>query len=556
MSSAIEKVGSVHQPKLIEKLRVGSFIGLAAILSFAAGSDPTPTLERNIKSLAMTTVAFGLSGVALLDAIKPDKDKEARRTIELVKQEADVIVAEATEYYARLHPTKFVNGHRPSDSFIENFARNLIEQEGDLLALPQAETVEFNPELQLTQYDEIPVTQSFDNPNEAFLTNTESLDNPLVSPTESLSGITLPTSSKKITKTVQHQSFVIPEEKEDDWLDRLIAPSVLLIFGGDGSGKTSMALELLRRRKEHGHQLIAFDPHAHPNKWPDCQVVGDGLNFNKINASITQLQSIIKTRYEQIGSGEVAPCQFPPITFVMEEMTDWKSQVPSADLLITKAGDYRKINIHLVLVAHGDTMNQIGAPKGSNEVIKNCVTKLRLFSKPSREGNPIPAMRGELAFPLSNPISVKVPKFNHAIPTETVVSPNITESTFNEGFKDSATVHNDSLFRAKRFQHPTLEFSYTEPPILEFLDLRPDLKAIVSLVVKNNGMLDARTIRQRANSNNALKDNEGSAIDTNTIRERFIELKENYPGSFELHNQGNSLTVKDPVLFQMVNANH
>jgi hypothetical protein len=246
----------------------------------------------------------------------------------------------------------------------------------------------------------------------------------------------------------------------------------------------------------------------------------------------------------------------------MEEMTDWKSQVPNADLLITKAGDYRKINIHLVLVAHGDTMNQIGAPKGSNEVIKNCVTKLRLFSKPSREGNPIPAMRGELAFPLSNPVSVKVPKFNHAIPSETVVSPNITESTFNEDLNDSATVQNDSLFRddslfrAKRFQHPTLEFSYTEPPILEFLTIRPDLKAIVSLVVKNNGILDARTIRQRANSNSALKDNEGYAIDTDTIRERFIELKENYPGSFELHNQGNSLTVKDPVLFQMVNANH
>jgi hypothetical protein len=122
--------------------------------------------------------------------------------------------------------------------------------------------------------------------------------------------------------------------------------------------------------------------------------------------------------------------------------------------------------------------------------------------------------------------------------------------------QNDSLFRDDSLFRAKRFQHPTLEFSYTEPPILEFLDLRPDLKAIVSLVVKNNGILDARTIRQRANSNSALKDNEGSAIDTDTIRERFIELKENYPGSFELHNQGNSLTVKDPVLFQMVNANH
>lgn len=530
MTSAIEKVGAVHQPKLNETLRIGASIATSLILSFAAVSDPTPTVARNVKSLAMLMVSMGISGVALLDAIKPDKDKEARKTIELVKHEADVIVAEATEYFARLHPTQFVNGVRPSDSFIESFARNLIEQEGDLLALPQSESIEFNPSI-----TELETTKEFEYVETVKPTVSQSTIRPTVS---------LPIES--------HKSFVIPKERDDEWLDRLIAPSVLLVFGGDGSGKTSMALELLRRRKLAGHQLVAFDPHAHPNKWPDCDVVGSGLNFLKIEQSIESLQTLIKTRYEQIGKGQIAPCQFPPITFVMEEMTDWQSSVPNAGLLILKAGDYRKANIHLILVAHGDSMSQIGAPSGSNEVIKNCVTKLRLFSKPGSNGNPIPAMRGELTFPLSQTISVKIPKLtpvqiNHQVESEPTVSPVELDQT------SLTTTKGHGLVKAQRFQHPTLDFSYTEPPILEFLEVRPDLKAIVSLVCKNQGCLDARTIRQRANSNSALQFN-GVALATDEIRNRFIELKDSYPGSFELHNQGNSLTVKDPILFSMVNA--
>jgi len=211
---------------------------------------------------------------------------------------------------------------------------------------------------------------------------------------------------------VSHQSFTLDRDPDDAWLDRLIAPSVLLVFGGDGSGKTSMALELLRRRQNAGHQTIALDPHASPDKWPGCDVVGAGLNFLKIESAIDSLMAIIKSRYEQIGSGEIAPCGFPPITFVLEEMTDWKASVSNAALLILKAGDYRKVNVHLLMVSHGDSLGQIGAPDGSSEVVKNVFTKLRLYSKPGDGGQPIPALRGELQYPLQAVQAVQVPKLS------------------------------------------------------------------------------------------------------------------------------------------------
>jgi hypothetical protein len=228
---------------------------------------------------------------------------------------------------------------------------------------------------------------------------------------------------------IAHQSFTLQSEPDDAWLDRLVAPSVLLVFGGDGSGKTSMALELLRRRQRAGHQVIALDPHAHPAKWPGCEVIGGGLNFGQIEAAIGQLQRLREQRYEQIRSGAIEPCKFPPITFVMEELTDWKSEVSNVDLLILKAGDYRKANIHLLMVTHGDSMSQIGAPTGSNEIIKNCVTKLRLFSKPGADGKPIPAFKGELAYPLQAPIAVSVPRFTTTAQTPPTQAPEALSMT-------------------------------------------------------------------------------------------------------------------------------
>ena len=236
-----------------------------------------------------------------------------------------------------------------------------------------------------------------------------------------------PRPTQPIAQTpIAHQSFSLQSEPDDAWLDRLIAPSVLLVFGGDGSGKTSMALELLRRRQLSGHQVLALDPHAHPAKWPGCEVIGGGLNFGQIEAAIEQLQQLREQRYEQIRTGAIEPCKFPPITFVLEELTDWKSEVSNVDLLILKAGDYRKANIHLLMVTHGDSMSQIGAPTGSNEIIKNCVTKLRLFSKPGADGKPVPAFRGELQYPLQAVQAVQVPRL--AAPPAKNAAPPIIQS--------------------------------------------------------------------------------------------------------------------------------
>lgn len=506
--SAIQRIGDTNPPKLIETLRIGAVSVLSVLIALSAAADGTATKASNIKSLIMLMVSGSMASYALIDAVKPDNEKDARKALNLVKAEADVIVAEATEYWARLNPSAFTRGELPSDAFIDTFARNLVQEEGDLLALPGGEVVAFEPETLVKpepEYEEIEVTQ--------------------ITP-------------KLERQVVQHTSKLSFGSNDKLWLDTLINPSVLLVYGADGSGKTSLAVDLIKRRNAQGHQCIALDPHGEPDKWPNCEVIGHGLAFDKVEQAIDKLQSVIKDRYEQIGTGEVKPCQFPPITFVCEELTDWSGSVSNADLLIRKAGNYRKVNVCLLLVSHGDKLNQIGAPKGFANVADNVLTKLQLFSKPSPSGKPVPAMKGTLTRPSGKPEQVTVPKFD-----TTVKVPQKTAQTFTE-----------ELPKVERYSNASQGFEYTEPHILELLEQRQDFKAVVTYCVNAGGKLDALSIVNEAKSDTTLQTEDGVSFNSDMIRNRFKFLVQYYPRSFELLDNGLSLKVLDPCLLTLTDA--
>jgi GTPase SAR1 family protein len=505
--SAIQRIGDTNPPKLIETLRIGAVSVLSVLIALSAAADGTATKASNIKSLIMLMVSSSMASYALLDAVKPDNEKDARKALNLVKAEADVIVAEATEYWARMNPSAFTRGELPSDAFIDTFARNLVQEEGDLLALPSSEVAAFEPETLMQpelEYEEIKVAQT----------------------------------PKLERQTIQHTSKVSFSGNQESWLDTLINPSVLLIYGADGSGKTSLAVELIKRRNAQGHQCIALDPHGEPDKWPDCEVIGHGLAFDKVEQAIDKLQIVIKDRYEQIGTGEVKPCQFPPITFVCEELTDWSGSVSNADLLIRKAGNYRKVNVCLLLVSHGDKLSQIGAPKGFANVADNVLTKLQLFSKPSPSGKPVPAMKGTLTRPSGKPEQVIVPKFD-----TTVKVPQKSAQTFTE-----------ELPKVERYSNANQGFEYTEPHILELLKQRQDFKAVITYCVNAGGKLDALSIANEAKSNTALQTENGVSFNSDMVRNRFKFLVKYYPRSFELLDNGLSLRVLDPCLLAPTDA--
>jgi hypothetical protein len=524
--SAIQRIGDPYPPKLIETLRIGAGTVLSILISLSAAADSTATKASNIKSLIMLMVSGSMASYALLDAVKPDKEKDARKALNLVKAEADVIVAEATEYWARMNPSAFTRGELPSDTFIDAFARNLVQEEGDVLALPSSEVEAFEPSVVF-------------NPSVLEVQSTRS--NPSIPEVQS------PLSNRSDIKPTYHEdNFSFTDTgSEFDWIQRLISPSALLIFGGDGSGKTTFTLDVIRQRQDKGHRTIALDPHAHPGKWPGCEVIGGGLGFPEIKKTIANLQILIHQRYSKIQTGDVKPCGFQPITLVCEEMTDWVSSVDNAELLILKMGDYRKVNLHLIMVAHGDTMSQIAAPQGSNEVIKNCLTKLRLFSKPGKNGEPVPAFKGQFKPPLQNSVDVEIPQVT---PITSKERPEILP-------KVSKVIEYAATSELPIVNHQTFEsgFEYTDPNIFELLEQHLEFKAMVEGCLNAGGKQNVLALVTQAKTDERLKRN-GKSFNSDDIRLRFKFLQRHYPKSFELADNDLSLKVVDPGLLNLTDA--
>ena len=70
-----------------------------------------------------------------------------------------------------------------------------------------------------------------------------------------------------------------------DLLTELDKAQRCLIVGASGSGKTTLLKHLVNRRVSTS-QVLVIDPHAHPEKWPNCDVVGIGVITLRLNTPL------------------------------------------------------------------------------------------------------------------------------------------------------------------------------------------------------------------------------------------------------------------------------
>lgn len=338
--------------KLTQDLNTASLTLLASVIGLALALE-TPkaqTFQRPLR-LAVGSLAFCTTTKFIQDFDKDLRELEQVRADDIVRSAVIDTETRCRMAYYRLHPEKYRQGKPVPDEWRQAF----------VMTIP--ETVGVNSGTQPNQGE----------PSKLACISAE---------------------SPNITVFDEIQT------NPNEFWKPLLNPSALLIYGGDGSGKTTFSKGLIEKRiKQESHEVIALDPHGSPNSWLGCRVVGQGLDFTAIEREIDKVMALVKQRYEMIANGQALPNSFPHLTVVCEEMTDWSASVKNSHLLITKMGDYRKVNIHLLMIAHGNSMGQIAAPKGSNEIIQNCLMQLRLFSKPGETGSPIPAFKGTLKHP-------------------------------------------------------------------------------------------------------------------------------------------------------------
>jgi len=146
-------------------------------------------------------------------------------------------------------------------------------------------------------------------------------------------------------------------------IPRLTNYPAVLIYGPQGSGKTFLAEEEIKRRKEAGHKVTALDPHAGFNSWRDCDVVGAGMDYQGIDSELADFAAEVKRRYERIRK-EPNP-QFTPWTFVCDEFTNWASRCKaSGDFFQAALSDIRKAKMYVIFVSHARTLAGLGDAKG------------------------------------------------------------------------------------------------------------------------------------------------------------------------------------------------
>jgi hypothetical protein len=329
---------------------------------------------------------------------------------------------------------------------------------------------------------------------------------------------TIPTPPKPVNNggakranTAPRQSNVTPNP-----LNRLDEYPSVLVYGPQGSGKTSTAAYLMRRRIENGHIVQVLDPHKQYGQWEGLEVFGGGMDYAEIDMKLQWFHEEVKRRYKQ---AEITPNYNPPkLTLVCDEFTNWATRCSSAaDFFMAACTDIRKINLGVIFISHNRTLQALGDPKGMAAVRDNGIAEIELLVDSHPEtGEPIPRLEAFLKMP-GQPIDkrqhIKIPKID--------VSFDFSEYT--------------------KAQDPRelLEKSYAIPSpdeTVTAIALPPYLQSIVDFAQKRNDWITAREVKQQDFKH-------FKRTPTEEIRDCFQELANDYQVG-ELQGEGDRLQYR------------
>ena len=215
--------------------------------------------------------------------------------------------------------------------------------------------------------------------------------------------------------TRQQQSYAAPTTAQSPtipteyaWAQDLIHYPAVLIYGAQGSGKTSFAAWLIRQRLKAGHTVDVLDPHRKFGQWKGLTVYGDGMDYVDIDRAMSNFAKRVKVHYQRHSQ---QPNYNPPYrTTVAEEFTHWASRCDnSADFFGTALSDIRKVNECVVFVSHARTMTGLGNAKGLADTRDASLLELELEAKVDPEtGEAVPALKGKLKYPGGKTIAVEI----------------------------------------------------------------------------------------------------------------------------------------------------
>jgi hypothetical protein len=153
---------------------------------------------------------------------------------------------------------------------------------------------------------------------------------------------------------------LLPPQTQINLLAALDSVQRCLIVGASDSGKTTLLQWLVVHRLQTS-KVIVIDPHAYPEKWPNCVVVGTGRNYLEIGKALDALVRLMTKRYEEIGKGTVAEQAHPRITILIDEwraiVYNVKNASEAIKALLTES---RKAAFSVFVATHSDRAKPLG----------------------------------------------------------------------------------------------------------------------------------------------------------------------------------------------------
>ncbi|RMF05245.1 MAG: hypothetical protein D6768_01510 [Chloroflexi bacterium] len=144
-------------------------------------------------------------------------------------------------------------------------------------------------------------------------------------------------------------------------LPALDAVQRCLIVGASNAGKTTLLQHLITRRLASG-KVVVIDPHAYPDKWSGCTVIGAGRDYPAIDRALTALIQLMTKRYDEIGRGLVAEGAHSSLVIIIDE---WRAIVKNLGKSAGKAigallTESRKAAFSVFIATHSERVKALG----------------------------------------------------------------------------------------------------------------------------------------------------------------------------------------------------
>lgn len=232
-----------------------------------------------------------------------------------------------------------------------------------------------------------------------------------------------------------------------DWIKTCLSAPAVLVFGPQGAGKSTFAEYLVQQRHNAGHEVEVLDPHRKYGSWPGLACYGQGMNYTELDNRLIEFEATTRDRYEQFGS--IPNFNPRPKTVVAEEFTNWADRCESAgEFFSASLSDNRKVKMHCLYVSHARELGALGGKKGASKMRDRGLLEIELLADITKDGKPIPAMRGKLRYPNTKDwIDVEVPdlsdfKFEIDKPGEDFAEAALEGLTQDEKLDDTADLMN------------------------------------------------------------------------------------------------------------------